>query len=113
MAIVEVSGLFKSFDGHAALHELGLTIEKGEFVGLLGPNGAGKTTLIHILLGLTRATSGRVKIFGLEMPAERQRFLRTNFLAYVSMPMSLSPRQNLTSRPPVRPESPAKPKRYY
>ena len=45
-----------------ALQEVSFDIEEGEFFGLLGPNGAGKTTLISILAGLTRATSGHVKV---------------------------------------------------
>lgn len=48
----------------AALDDVSLDIEEGEFFGLLGPNGAGKTTLISILAGLVRASSGRVSVLG-------------------------------------------------
>jgi ABC-2 type transport system ATP-binding protein len=47
-----------------ALDGVRLDIAPGEFFGLLGPNGAGKTTLISILAGLSRATSGRVRVMG-------------------------------------------------
>jgi ABC-2 type transport system ATP-binding protein len=47
-----------------ALEDVTFDIEEGEFFGLLGPNGAGKTTLISVLAGLTRASSGRVKVRG-------------------------------------------------
>jgi ABC-2 type transport system ATP-binding protein len=47
-----------------ALDGVSLDIAPGEFFGLLGPNGAGKTTLISILAGLSRATTGRVKVMG-------------------------------------------------
>jgi ABC-2 type transport system ATP-binding protein len=47
-----------------ALDEVEFDIAAGEFFGLLGPNGAGKTTLISILAGLTRASSGRVRVHG-------------------------------------------------
>jgi ABC-2 type transport system ATP-binding protein len=47
-----------------ALDDVSFDIQRGEFFGLLGPNGAGKTTLISVLAGLSRATSGRVKVLG-------------------------------------------------
>ena len=95
--IVEVSSLVKRFDGHLAVDDISLSINKGEIVGLLGPNGAGKTTLIHMLLGLIRPSAGSISIFGLPMPERRQRILsRANFSsAYVQLPLSLTARQNL------------------
>jgi ABC-2 type transport system ATP-binding protein len=53
-----------------ALDGVGFSIEPGEFFGLLGPNGAGKTTLISILAGLTRATSGRVRVHGSDVQTD-------------------------------------------
>ena len=50
-----------------ALDAVSLDIAPGEFFGLLGPNGAGKTTLISILAGLSRATSGRVRVMGYDV----------------------------------------------
>jgi ABC-2 type transport system ATP-binding protein len=47
-----------------ALDSVSFDIPQGEFFGLLGPNGAGKTTLISILAGLSRASSGSVKVHG-------------------------------------------------
>ena len=95
--VVRVEGLVKDFNGRRALDELSLSVGRGEIVGLLGPNGAGKTTLIHILLGLILPTRGRASLFGLEMPRDRQEILgRANFSsAYVQMPLSLTPLQNL------------------
>lgn len=43
-----------------ALHDINLTIEKGEFVGIIGHTGSGKSTLIQHLNGLIRPTSGTV-----------------------------------------------------
>ena len=47
-----------------ALDHVSLDIEEGEFFGLLGPNGAGKTTMISLLAGLSRASSGRIRVLG-------------------------------------------------
>ena len=47
-----------------ALDDVSFDIQQGEFFGLLGPNGAGKTSLISILAGLSRASSGSVRVHG-------------------------------------------------
>jgi ABC-2 type transport system ATP-binding protein len=47
-----------------ALDGVSFDIAPGEFFGLLGPNGAGKTSLISILAGLSRASTGRVRVMG-------------------------------------------------
>jgi len=53
-----------------ALQDVAFDIGPGEFFGLLGPNGAGKTTLISILAGLSRPSSGRVAVFGIDVHAD-------------------------------------------
>ncbi|MDO5653615.1 MAG: ABC transporter ATP-binding protein [Brachymonas sp.] len=53
-----------------ALDDVSFDIGHGEFFGLLGPNGAGKTTLISILAGLAHATSGTIKVHGLDVHAD-------------------------------------------
>ena len=59
--------------GHfVAVDGVSLVVRPGEVVGLLGANGAGKTTLIRMLLGLQRASSGAVTLFG-EPPSRRTR----------------------------------------
>ncbi|MGH9776790.1 MAG: LPS export ABC transporter ATP-binding protein [Candidatus Acidiferrales bacterium] len=56
--------LSKTYRGRKVVDNVSLSVAPGEVVGLLGPNGAGKTTTFHILVGLTRADSGRVMLNG-------------------------------------------------
>ncbi|HYY03691.1 MAG TPA: ABC transporter ATP-binding protein [Gaiellaceae bacterium] len=69
--IVETERLTKRFGARVAVDDVDLQIPRGSAFGYLGPNGAGKTTLIRMLLGLTRATAGRMRLLGRPVPAER------------------------------------------
>lgn len=63
--VLEVHNLVKVFDNaFTAVNRVSFMVPKGKVVGLLGPNGAGKTTTIHMLLGITTPTSGRIHYFG-------------------------------------------------
>ena len=62
--VIDVTALVKSFGRTRALDGLDLHVERGEVHGFLGPNGAGKSTTIRVLLGLLRANSGSVALFG-------------------------------------------------
>ena len=64
MSAISFKHLTKNYGSLAALNDVSLEIEEGEFFGLLGPNGAGKTTLISILAGLCRPTTGSVEVMG-------------------------------------------------
>ena len=65
-AVVEVTGLSRSFGHKTALDDVSFSAAAGQVYGLVGSNGAGKTTLLKHLLGLLRATSGSVRVFGLD-----------------------------------------------
>jgi ABC-2 type transport system ATP-binding protein len=62
--VVAVDGLSKRFGAVTAVADLSFTLERGDVCGLLGPNGAGKTTTLRVLMGLERASSGTVRLFG-------------------------------------------------
>ncbi|MGD9897257.1 MAG: ABC transporter ATP-binding protein [Candidatus Methylacidiphilaceae bacterium] len=97
--VVVVKELSKEFArGRPVVSGLSFALRRGEALGLLGPNGAGKTTVIHLLLGLTTPSSGRISIFDLPMPQNRVAVLeRVNFAsAYALLPANLTVRQNLT-----------------
>ncbi|MBI1910659.1 MAG: ABC transporter ATP-binding protein [Deltaproteobacteria bacterium] len=96
--IVEVKDLTKVFNGYRAVDSISFDLFEGEILGLIGPNGAGKTTTLQMLLDLTTPTSGEIKIFGLELKANRGEILqRVNFSSsYISLPLSLTVEENLT-----------------
>lgn len=62
--VIRIRDLVKTFGSTRALDGLDLDVRRGEVHGFLGPNGSGKSTTIRILLGLMRADSGSVELFG-------------------------------------------------
>jgi ABC-2 type transport system ATP-binding protein len=63
-AVIAITGLSRSFGAKKALDDVSVYVPRGGVFGLVGENGAGKTTLIKHLLGLLRAETGVVKVFG-------------------------------------------------
>ena len=68
--VITLSELTRRFGATTALASVSLSLPRGGVYGLVGANGAGKTTLIKHLLGLLRAESGSVRVFGLDPVAE-------------------------------------------
>jgi len=65
--MIEVANLTKRYGGHAAVANISFSVARGEVVGLLGPNGAGKSTTMRILSCYLAATSGTVRVAGLDV----------------------------------------------
>jgi ABC-2 type transport system ATP-binding protein len=65
-AIIEATGLTKSYGKRRGIIDVGFSVDEGEVFGFLGPNGAGKTTTIRTLVGALRPTAGRATVFGLD-----------------------------------------------
>jgi lipooligosaccharide transport system ATP-binding protein len=68
--VVTARALRKQYDGQVAVDGVDFDIPRGRCFGFLGPNGAGKTTTLRMLLGLTPASGGTLRVFGLDV--ERQ-----------------------------------------
>src|SRR6201990_1351915 len=74
--IISVSGVTKDFGSTRALHDVNVTVDRGEVVVLLGLSGSGKSTLLRHLNGLEFPTSGRVEVLGQNVPTLRSKALR-------------------------------------
>lgn len=68
--VIHVADLTRRFGARTALSSVSLSLPRGAVYGLVGANGAGKTTLIKHILGLCRAESGSVRVFGLDPVAD-------------------------------------------
>lgn len=65
--MIEIKGVSKKFQDKTVIHNLNLSIKKGEFYALIGPNGAGKSTLIKLLSGLLQPTKGEILLDGINI----------------------------------------------
>ncbi len=63
-AVLEASGLRRSFGGLVAVDRLDLALAGREIVTLIGPNGAGKSTIFNLLTGVLRPSAGRLRFMG-------------------------------------------------
>ena len=96
--IIDVSNLTKYFKKEIALNNISFKLKKNKTLGILGPNGSGKSTTIGILLGLIKASSGKVIIDNIDINSKyRIKILeRINFASpYTELPKRLSVKQNL------------------
>ncbi len=68
--MIRIENLVKRYGRLAAVDSLDLQIPAGEVFGFLGPNGAGKTTTIKVMMGILRASAGRVLLGGFDVERE-------------------------------------------
>jgi putative ABC transport system ATP-binding protein len=96
--IIEITDLHKVYHvgrvAVPALRGVNLSVAAGEFLAIVGPSGSGKSTLFHIIGGLTPATSGHVRIDGVDLArmtdAERTR-MRQRTVGFVFQKFNLLP----------------------
>ncbi|MBT3934574.1 MAG: ABC transporter ATP-binding protein [Bacteroidetes bacterium] len=72
---LEIQNICKSYGKRKVVDNLSICVNRGEVYGFLGPNGAGKSTTIRIILSLTKADSGVVKIFGQSVSEYKEKTL--------------------------------------
>jgi ABC-2 type transport system ATP-binding protein len=75
MNVITVENLKKSYGDTRAVADISFSVQRGEIFGIVGPNGAGKTTTVECLAGLRRATSGTIRVLGLD-PQREERAVR-------------------------------------
>src|SRR5664280_565140 len=85
--IIEVKHLVKKFNEFVANDDLNFNVYKGEIFGFLGANGAGKTTAMRILCGLSKPTSGQIKVAGFDAQTQTEQIKRS--IGYMSQKFSL------------------------
>ncbi|HEL2200928.1 TPA: ATP-binding cassette domain-containing protein [Streptococcus suis] len=95
-SLLSTQQLSKQYGKQKAVHQVSLTINKGEICGLVGENGAGKTTLLRMLSGLISQTSGTItsskdcRIGALiESPALQPNLSAIDNLRYMALQLNL------------------------
>lgn len=95
-SLLSIQQLSKQYGKQKAVHQVSLTINKGEICGLVGENGAGKTTLLRMLSGLISQTSGTItsskdcRIGALiESPALQPNLSAIDNLRYMALQLNL------------------------
>jgi ABC-2 type transport system ATP-binding protein len=86
-AVVQVRDLVRQFGSFVAVDHINFDVQRGEIFGLLGPNGAGKTTTFRMLCGLLPATSGTLRVAGVDL--RRARASARQRIGYVAQKFSL------------------------
>jgi lipopolysaccharide export system ATP-binding protein len=80
---LEAKHLQKTYGSRKVVHDVSISVEKGQVVGLLGPNGAGKTTSFYMIVGLVRADGGSITIDGqpvAQLPIHRRSRMGLSYL---------------------------------
>jgi spermidine/putrescine transport system ATP-binding protein len=87
-AAVELRAISKSFDGHPAVVDVTLAVERGEFFSLVGPSGCGKTTLLRLIAGFEIPSCGGILLDGAPVTdlSPRHRPLNLVFQHYALFP---------------------------
>ena len=96
-ALIEVSGISKSYGDRQAVKSLSFSVSAGKVLGLLGANGAGKTTTVNMLTTLTSIDSGTASICGYDVASQPDEVRQLIGLAgqFAAIDEKLTVRENL------------------
>ena len=94
MSALDIAGLTKRHDGRAALDDVSLSVEAGQFVALVGPSGSGKTTLLKSINRLVEPDEGSIAIDGRDVRETPVAALRHG-IGYVIQSIGLFPHMNV------------------
>jgi osmoprotectant transport system ATP-binding protein len=94
-ALVQLSGVSKTFGDAAAIHSIDLTVERGKTTVLIGPSGCGKSTLLRLIIGLLQPNQGIIRFDETPLTTEKIDIVRRR-IGYVIQEGGLFP--HLTAR---------------
>jgi osmoprotectant transport system ATP-binding protein len=87
---IELSGIEKRYGAHAALADVNLSVQRGEFTALVGGSGSGKTTLLKTINRLVTPDAGQVRVLGEDVATIPPHLLRRK-IGYVFQEVGLFP----------------------
>ena len=98
MSLIELKNVGKLYESEgervAALQELNVGVESGEFVAIMGPSGSGKSTLLNILGGLSHPSAGNYFVDGIDiygLANEKLADFRREYIGFVFQSFQLIP----------------------
>ena len=98
MSLIELKKISKLYESEgeqvAALQELTVSVESGEFVAIMGPSGSGKSTLLNILGGLSHPSAGNYFVDGIDiygLANEKLADFRREYIGFVFQSFQLIP----------------------
>jgi lipopolysaccharide export system ATP-binding protein len=107
--MIEVKGLYKTYQNKVVVRDISLTVKKGEIVGLLGPNGAGKTTIFYMIIGLVFPGRGEILLNSLPITYDPMYIRARKGMSYLPQEPSifrkLTVRENLMAILELLPET--------